>query len=216
MTSSNGNIFRVTGHLCGEFTGHRWVPRTKASDSELWCFLWSCWVNHGEAGDLRRHLVHYDVTVMITEPWYVIYNALIFLTRGVSLLKYFFLNIKRLHIWESERIVLTSNLKYPHGDNLVLIGCVVHYNDAVMTMMASQITSLTIVYSSVCSDADQRKHQSSASLAFVWGIHRGPVNSPHKWPVTHKIFPFDDVMIHFFFKYEKNAYLRIGENHPYI
>ena len=41
MTSSNGNIFRVTGHLCGEFTGHRWIPPTKASDTELWRFLWS-------------------------------------------------------------------------------------------------------------------------------------------------------------------------------
>ena len=41
MTSSNGNIFRVTGHLCGEFTGPRWIPRTKVSDAELWCFLWS-------------------------------------------------------------------------------------------------------------------------------------------------------------------------------
>ena len=41
MTSSNGNIFRITGHLCGEFTGPRWIPRTKASDAELWCFLWS-------------------------------------------------------------------------------------------------------------------------------------------------------------------------------
>ena len=40
MPSSNGNIFRVTGHLCGEFTGYRWIPRTKASDAELWCFLW--------------------------------------------------------------------------------------------------------------------------------------------------------------------------------
>ena len=39
MMSSNGNIFRVTGHLCGEFTGRRWIPRTKASDAELWCFL---------------------------------------------------------------------------------------------------------------------------------------------------------------------------------
>ena len=35
------NIFRVTGHLCGEFTGHRWIPLTKASEAELWCFLWS-------------------------------------------------------------------------------------------------------------------------------------------------------------------------------
>ena len=64
-----------------------------------------------------------------------------------------------------------------------------------MGTIASQITSLTIVYSSVYSGADQRKHQSSASLAFVWGIHRGPVNSPHKWPVTRKMFPFDDVIM---------------------
>ena len=71
-----------------------------------------------------------------------------------------------------------------------------HYYDVIMGMIASQITSLTIVYLSVYSDADQRKHQSSASLAFVWGIHRGPVNSPHKWPVTRKMFPFDDVIMY--------------------
>ena len=64
-----------------------------------------------------------------------------------------------------------------------------------MGAIASQITRLTIVYSIVYSDADQRKHQSSASLAFVRGIHRGPVNSPHKWPVTRKMFPFDDVIM---------------------
>ena len=63
--------------------------------------------------------------------------------------------------------------------------------------IASQITSLTIVYSTVYSDADQRKHQSSASRAFVWEIHRWPVNSPHKWPVTRKMFPFDDVIVYF-------------------
>ena len=68
-----------------------------------------------------------------------------------------------------------------------------HYGDVIMGAIASQITSLTIVYPSIYSDADQRKHQSSASLAFVWGIHRGPVNSPHKLPVTRKMFPFDDV-----------------------
>ena len=64
-----------------------------------------------------------------------------------------------------------------------------------MGAIAPQINSLAIVYSTVYSDADQRKHQSSASLAFVWGIHRGPVNSPHKWPVTRKMFPFDDVIM---------------------
>ena len=71
MTSSNGNIFRVTGHLCGKFTGHRRIPRTKVSNAELWCFLWSAsekngWVNNREAGDLRHYCAHYDVTVMIS------------------------------------------------------------------------------------------------------------------------------------------------------
>ena len=61
--------------------------------------------------------------------------------------------------------------------------------------MASPITSLMIIYSTVYSGADQRKHQSSASLAFVMGIHRWPVNSPHKGPVTRKMFPFDDVIM---------------------
>ena len=63
-----------------------------------------------------------------------------------------------------------------------------HYNDVIMGAIASLISSLTIVYSTVYSDADQRKHQSSASLAFVRGIHWAPVNSPHKWPVTRKCF----------------------------
>ena len=72
-----------------------------------------------------------------------------------------------------------------------------HYSNVAVGGMASQITSLTIVYSTVYSGVDRRKHQSSASLAYVLGIHRWPVNSPHKWPVTRKRFPFDDVsMIH--------------------
>ena len=70
-----------------------------------------------------------------------------------------------------------------------------HYNGVIMNAMASQITSLTIVYPTVYSGADQRKHQSSASLAFVRGIHRWPVNSPHKGSVTRKMFPFDDVIM---------------------
>ena len=64
-----------------------------------------------------------------------------------------------------------------------------------METIASQITSLTSVYSTVYSGADQSKDKSSVSLAFVWGIHRGPVNSPHKWPVTREMFPFDDVIM---------------------
>ena len=70
-----------------------------------------------------------------------------------------------------------------------------HYGVVIMDTIASQITSLAIVFSTVYLDIYQRKHQSSTSLAFVWGIHRGPVNSPHKWPVTRKMFPFDDVIM---------------------
>ena len=70
-----------------------------------------------------------------------------------------------------------------------------HYGDIIMSAMASQLTSLTIVYSNVYSGADQRNHQSSASPAFVRGIHRWPVNSPHKRPVTRKVFSFDDVIM---------------------
>ena len=70
-----------------------------------------------------------------------------------------------------------------------------HYDDVIMGATASQITSLAIVYSSVYWGTDQRKHHRSASLAFVREIHRGPVNSLQKWPVTRKIFPFDDVIM---------------------
>ena len=78
-------------------------------------------------------------------------------------------------------------------NNSILLS--VHYNDVMMGTIASRITSLTIVYSTFYSDAYQRKLQSSVSLAFVRGLHRGPVNSPHKWPVTRKRFPFDDFIM---------------------
>ena len=65
----------------------------------------------------------------------------------------------------------------------------VHYSDVIMKAMASQITSITIAYSAFYSSADQRKHQSSALLAFVRGINRWPLNSPHKGPVTRKYVP---------------------------
>ena len=70
-----------------------------------------------------------------------------------------------------------------------------HYSDVILSARAYHITSLTIVYSTVYSGADQRKHQSSASLVFLRRIHRWPVNSPQKGPVTQKMFPFDDVIM---------------------
>ena len=129
MTSSNGSIFRATDHCCGEFTGPRWNPRTKASDAEL---------------------IQNDTDLQ----WY-----------------------------ESCQISRHQTFSCDH------------YNDVIMGAIASQITSLTIVYSTVYSDADQRKYQSSAPLAFVRWIHRGPVNSPHQGPVKRKMFPLDDVIM---------------------
>ena len=72
MTSSNGKIFRVTGPLCGEITGHLWFPHTKASDAELRFFSLICawinnWVNNREAGDLRPQRAHYDVIVIVKD-----------------------------------------------------------------------------------------------------------------------------------------------------
>ena len=61
--------------------------------------------------------------------------------------------------------------------------------------MASQLTGVFVVCTTVCSGVDQRKHESSALLAFAMGIHRSPVDSPYKGPVTRKMFPFGDVIM---------------------
>ena len=99
----------------------------------------------------------------------------------------------------------SSDINFMPGD-ICVRNYINQYGDVIMGMIASQITSLTIIYSTVYSDADQRKHQISASLAFLRGIHQGPVNSPHKWPVTQKMFPFDDVImvstVHLFCRWE--------------
>ena len=80
-------------------------------------------------------------------------------------------------------------------NGFVSLSVIFHYGDVIMDTMASQTTSLINVYSTVYSAADQRKHHSSASLAFLRGIHRGLVNSPHKGPVTRKMFPLGDVIM---------------------
>ena len=163
VTSCNGNIFRVIGPLCGEFTGRRWIHRKGQWRGALMfslIFAWiNGWANNSKAGDLRRLRTHYDITTMY-----------------ISIAK----RIQTKRLCRS-----TRKLK-----KLVES----HYNDVIRSAMASQITSLRIVYSTVYSGVDQRKHQSSASRAFVQGIHRSLVNSPHKRPVTRKMFPCDDVI----------------------
>ena len=94
---------------------------------------------------------------------------------------------------------LQQKIPTPSITELYLEPTCINYIDVVMGMIASQISSLVIVYSTVYSGIDRRKYQSSASLAFVRGIHQWPVNSPHKCPVMRKVFPFDDVIMKRFF-----------------
>ena len=95
MTSSNGNIFRATGPLWGEFTGHRWIPLTKARVVELWCFLICAWTNgwenHWKTGDLRRHRAHYDVSVMFGNfPKYIAQHFLKYMHKYTCIVTWFF------------------------------------------------------------------------------------------------------------------------------
>ena len=85
-----------------------------------------------------------------------------------------------------------------------------HYSDVIMSATVSQITDLSIVCSIVCSGADQRKHQSSASLAFMSGIQQSPVDSTHKGPETPKKFPLDDVIMRLYDKQNIDIYRKWG------
>ena len=94
---------------------------------------------------------------------------------------------------------------------VICLSC--NFSDVIMSTMASQITSLTIVYSTAYSGPGERKHKSSVSLAFVRGIHRGLVNSPHKARVTRKLFPFDEVIMqHWYYLCSLLYYIEL----PYI
>ena len=90
----------------------------------------------------------------------------------------------------------TLRILHTSGDHTRHVGFRkrIHYCDVILRTMASQISSLTVVYSRDCSDINRRKLQSFASLAFLWWTRRWPVNFPHKGPVTQKMFPFDHII----------------------
>ena len=131
--------------------------------------------------------------LLIIRPDWIIFNNFFFQFQSVHFSKKLYYESKRFS-FRISHISVQGHLVYCEKQ-IAHWQVKIHYGDVIMGKIASQITSFTIVYSSVYSDADQRKHQSFTSLAFVRGIHRGPVNSPHKWPVTRKMFPFDDVII---------------------
>ena len=141
------------------------------------------WVNNRDAGDLRRHRAHYDVTVMCNYILTRVYTLIVsnaleldYRTLFAEILYYFILDL-HCCVWNLWSTLMQVEWEQHRAyQNWCFSN---HYTDVTMDSIASQITSLTIVYSAVYSGADQRKHQSSASLAFLRGIHRGPVNSPH-------------------------------------
>ena len=158
--------------VSGEFP-HKGQWRRALMFSRI-CAWINDWVNNGEAGDLRRYRTHYAVSVMseiseiLVAQWTTSEGKL----EGPVNIEWF---------------VEVDNIHFRWCD---------HYNDVIMRTMASQITSLAIVYSTVYTGTDEINFQNSASMAFVRGIHWWPVNSPHKGPVTRKMFPFGDVIMY--------------------
>ena len=134
---------------------------------------WHMWCNQLDCSDYSDYCFSWIITTHL--PCNIFYINVI----SKSLLKeYFSHNMKLLSKQQIQWTIIIS-----------------HYGDVIMGTIASQTTSLMIVYSTIYSDADQRKYQSSASLAFARGIHWALVNSPYKWPVRRKMFPFDDVIM---------------------
>ena len=152
MTSSNGNISHITDPFV---TGiHRWISPHKGRwrRAVILCLIWAWtngWANNRDVGDLRRHHAYYDVMVMF-------FTAI---NPAKSVHVNCFEPLLFRYVWS--RSYVCRRIVEPK-----------HYDDVIMSTMASQITGFSIVWSTICSGAGQRKHQSSASLVFVSGIRR--------------------------------------------
>ena len=191
--------------LLGVSTNYHWIPPTKGQ----WCVNVSLsWRHHGFPRYIlytkytTRNNVH--VLPFTCWLWLIIerfYPRSKFTSRAlgqshdcvwVNISHEYWISYNHQNMTEINRgknVCICYNLNYHTSVRLGLSRCLI------ISVMASPITSLTIVYSTVYSGADQREHQSSTTLAFVRGIHQWPVNSPHKWPVTRKMSPFDDVIM---------------------
>ena len=189
---------RVTGALCGEFTGHWWIPLTKACDAEALIFSSICawingWVNHREAGDLRRHRTHYDVIVMCNLG---AYDRVIFMRKH---------SVLSFYITRSFSIIV----HIPHGPipSLFFLLHAICFIVRLDTKLACTLRWRHNERDSVSNHQPHgcllngllRRTSKKTSKLRVTGLcvgnSPGPVNSPHKGPVTRKMFPFDDVIM---------------------
>ena len=179
---------------------HAEIPYKK----EFWCFI--CYY-HEEAIEQTVYLpAIWDVMTIVRSHCWVhgsrgCLNFISQLFRSVKFIQHYSdVTCTSKHVsWPTFRLFVQPLFQVDIKGNIRITGLFVkgihrqlmmnkYYNDVTMSAMASQITGVSIVYSNVCSDEDQRKHQSSTSLAFVRGIHRWPVNFPHKRPVTRNMF----------------------------
>ena len=153
----------------------------------LICAWINGWVNNREARDLRRQLAHYDVIVMDTK---------IFRSTSPTLwLLIVFARLENLFLFSRRNLNIRASLIKRNDRKCKHVFYVSYYRDVIMSVMAFPITGVSIVYSTVYLVAAQRKHQRSASLAFMRGLNRWPVNSLLKGPLTREMFPFDDVIV---------------------
>ena len=157
MTSSNGNIFRVTGPLWGKPPSPADSPHKGQWRGAL-MFLWSSLEQSIEHAVETRVILDAIPLIMTSLLW-----VLVILCQGIA------------YTFRRTRYYLKIEYAF-------------YYDDVIMSVMASQTTSLAIDYSVVYSGTGERKHLNSASPPFVRGIHRLPVNSPHRRRVTRKCF----------------------------
>ena len=178
-------IFRVWENV--QFPNWRYATlEISFVTDDIWCLVWystgkktrNIWKTQ-----LKHSIWHFDLLQMAWQQP---------LTSMVN-----FMELARVVSWAKMQLTMSEikDTQFYVQEWADFQGVHHHYNNVIMSAMASQITSLAIVYSTAYSGTDQRKHKSSASLAFVRRIHRWPVNSPHKGSVTRKMVPFDDVMM---------------------
>ena len=182
------------GPLWGEFTGHRWIPLTKASDAELWCFLWSapwisdysnqCWTISLAYGNthVSRHqrwreaAQHNKYNHFHTRKWMrkliLLYGNCCILTKISLKLHHLFTLLNVFFVGPIIRRPCTCLKRNKIESVYRWIYNQYHYNDVIMSEIASQITNLTIVYSTVCS----RRRSKKTSKIRVTGLCGG--NSP--------------------------------------
>ena len=169
-------------------SGTMWSYRHIFETHNYEVFSYTCWVDSSRPGDVYIRQWNQGSSVYAPSQWET--------TLHCNVVSHWLgTNTIGFSVWQATRHYQTND-DYRKKSMEIWIKKQ-YYSDVIMSAMASQITyiSISIVCSTACLGVDQRKHQRSASLAFVRGIHRYPLNSLHKGQVTRKMFPFDDVIM---------------------